>query len=572
MTIYNYVALQNGKDVVKGKVEAHDLREARENIRKLGFIPTKVYEEKSKADEIKENLTKVPKGKVSNLSLQEKIDFTSTLQILAQSGIPIIESLMFIETDAAKLKVRLVARELRRQIMQGATFADTVAKYPDQFGQVYIGLVKAGEDSGELEKTLMRLLELLTKQANIKSKVIGTLMYPAFVIVLACVIMLVMLLFVFPAFKEMFAQQEKQLPLITSIMINAGDYLKTYWYTIPIFIVAFIVFCYIVVNWKPARELLDKFILKIPLLNNMIMYSNYSNFMSVLSVSYEAGIPIVDCLFLANLTIDIKEEQCLLLCLIITKYHFCKNTKEFLDEILNVINKSEDKNITKIMKADFGTECQEINNKIEYNSIFIIKNQLSECFKDSLLNSSINKFLQNYYLINDLIEPIISDEKNKGILWEYQNNYIRNWTKNKLNQFSESYYKSWDPLQEVPYETQLLLNFYFDFDINANAMIENNFQKTLENFEKIKNDFCKIDEDEETPKYSSFGVRPIDAFAWGLSVKHYTNYKWPLEINDTILTNKDTIYKQQIIDSVLLSGVQCVWVVNNKSEIIISFP
>lgn len=206
--------------------------------------------------------------------------------------------------------------------------------------------------------------------------------------------------------------------------------------------------------------------------------------------------------------IDIKEEQCLLLCLIITKNNFCKNIKEFVDEISNVINKSEDKNITKIIKSDFNTECKEINNKIDYNSNFIIKNQLSECFKESLLNSSINKFLQNYYLINDLIEPIkSSDERNKNILWEFQNNYIRNWTKNKINKFSESYYKSWDPLPEVPYETQLLLNFYFDFDINKFINEENNFQKNLEKFEKTKNDFCNIDENEEIQKTQFLSVK-----------------------------------------------------------------
>ena len=86
-------------------------------------------------------------------------------------------------------------------------------------------------------------------------------------------------------------------------MINAGDYLKTYWFTIPIFIVAFLVFCYLMINWKPARELLDKAVLKVPLLNNLIMYSNYSNFLSVMSVSYDAGIPIVDCLHLAVITL-----------------------------------------------------------------------------------------------------------------------------------------------------------------------------------------------------------------------------------------------------------------------------
>ena len=209
-----------------------------------------------------------------------------------------------------------------------------------------------------------------------------------------------------------------------------------------------------------------------------------------------------------DIDIDIKEEQGLLLCLIITKFNFCKNMKEFVDEILKVINNSEDKNVTKIIKADFNTECQEIINKIDYYSNFIIKTQLSECFKDSLMNAPINKFLQNYYLINELIEPIISsDEKNKSMLWEYQNNYIRNWTKIKINKFSESYYKSWDPLPEVPYESQLLLNFYFDLDINNNIIENNNFQKALENFEKIKNDFCNIDDNDEIQKTQFLSVK-----------------------------------------------------------------
>ena len=211
---------------------------------------------------------------------------------------------------------------------------------------------------------------------------------------------------------------------------------------------------------------------------------------------------------LSESDIVIKEEQCLLLCLIATKNNFCKNMKEFVEEIVNVINKSEDKNITKIIKADFNTECQEIINKIDYNSNFIIKNQLSDCFKDSLINAPINKFLENYYLINDLMEPIISsDEKNKSILWEFQNNYLRNWTKNKINKFSESYYKSWDPLPEVPYKTQLLLNFYYDFDISKNVIEDNNFQKALENFEKIKDDFCNIDENEEVQKTQFLSVK-----------------------------------------------------------------
>ena len=303
MAIYNYIALKNNKDIVKGKVNAEDLREARESIRSLGFIPTKVYEEKTKGEEDNEKKTEVKGGKIKKLGLQDRMDFTSTLQILAQSGIQIIESLMFIENDAAKLKVRLVAKELRRQIMAGATFADTIAKYPDQFGQIYIGLVKAGEDSGELEKTLQRLLELLGKEAAIRGKVIGTLMYPMFVIVLAVIIVLVMLMFVFPVFKEMFDGMGKDLPWITATLMSAGIFLKTYWFFVPIILGSIAGFFTFIMRWQPSKRKIDEFVLKVPLLCDLIQYSNFANFVAVMQVAYDAGVPIIECLYLANVTL-----------------------------------------------------------------------------------------------------------------------------------------------------------------------------------------------------------------------------------------------------------------------------
>ena len=286
MPIYDYVALKQGKEVVKGQVTASNLKDARDVVRKMGLVPTKITEYVD---------SKVKKGgAISALSLSEKIDFISTFQILLQSGIPAVESLMFMEQEAAKKKIQNMSRVLKTQIMAGSTFADTLARYPQVFGYIFIGLVKAGEEAGELEKTLGRIKDLLTKQANIKGKVIGTLMYPMFVIILAFLIVLVMLLFVFPAFKEMFEQQDKALPWITAAMINAGDFLKEFWYTIPIFIVAYIAFVMVTLKWDPARRILDKVLLKVPLVNNLL---------SVLSVSYDAGIPIVDCLHLAVITL-----------------------------------------------------------------------------------------------------------------------------------------------------------------------------------------------------------------------------------------------------------------------------
>ena len=138
-----------------------------------------------------------------------------------------------------------------------------------------------------------------------------------------------------------------------------------------------------------------------------------------------------------DIDINLKGEQCLLLCLIITKNEFEKNVKEFCNEISKIINESDNENITKIIKGNFQTECKEINNIIENNLNLIIKNQISKCFNDFLMNSKNDIFLKNYYLISDLISQIISnDDKTKNILIESQQKYINNWKTYKLDTFS----------------------------------------------------------------------------------------------------------------------------------------
>ena len=296
MTIYNYIALRNGSEIVNGKIDAEDVKAAREAIRNLGLTPTKVFEDSSKVS--------APKVRLSPLSLQELIDFTGTFRTLISTGVPIIEGLVFLEKDAVSSRIRLLAREIRKQVIAGATFADTVAKYQEIFGSIYVGLTKAGEDSGEMEKTLERLSDLLKKQAAIKGRVIGTLIYPCFVIVLAIIVVTVMLMFVFPAFKEMFDQSGAQLPIFTQICIDLGEFLKKYWALTLIspFIIGGLI--YTAFKNPTSRKILDEFFLRVPLVGEMLKYANFSNFITVMFVAYEAGIPIVDCLHLGNLTID----------------------------------------------------------------------------------------------------------------------------------------------------------------------------------------------------------------------------------------------------------------------------
>jgi len=300
MPVYNYTALKNNKELIKGSLEASTHKEARELIRKMGYLPTKIVETNKSGSSTEK---KADFKKIKKMSLGERVEFTSTFQILVQSGIPVIEALTFIENDASNKKLKSVAQELRRQIMLGSTFADTVARYPDVFGQIYIGLVRAGEDAGELEKTMERLLELLKKEENIRSRVVGALMYPVFVILLAMLVTTVMLVFVFPAFAEMFDTMDKELPWITKTLMDAGVWLKTYWPAIPLIFGTVIFGSMFLLRWNPSKRIIDKYVLKIPLINKLIQFSNFSNFVSVMQVAYDAGIPVVDCLYLSNITL-----------------------------------------------------------------------------------------------------------------------------------------------------------------------------------------------------------------------------------------------------------------------------
>ena len=317
MPSYTYTAFRENdtKNIEIGKIDAESTTEARSLLREKGLIPTKINivsgtERKQETQETEEETTsgskrgKTGKKELPKLSLGQRIDFTTTIHALLSAGVPILEALMFVQHDVENKKIQITCEELKRSIISGSTFAVSIAKHPNVFDKVYIGLIKAGEDSGGMEDTLGRLIELLKKQQIIKSKVIGALMYPAFLILVSIAAVTILLTFVFPAFEGMFAQLGGELPLPTRICMSMGKFIKAYWYILGAIVAAFIgLVVYLFKNPKTKR-LIDIYSLKIPLLNSLLVDSNLSNFLSVLQVSYDAGIPIVECLRLAGLTLD----------------------------------------------------------------------------------------------------------------------------------------------------------------------------------------------------------------------------------------------------------------------------
>ena len=188
-------------------------------------------------------------------------------------------------------------------MLSGASFSEAILNMPEVFDQVYAGIVRAGEESGELDTTLERLVFLLNKQEKLKSKVIGTLIYPCFIVLLAIFVSTVMITFVFPAFKETYAQSGRNLPWITQFFMDSGVFLRKYWFVIPLMFASVIYSIYFLFTWPTSRKFIDKYVLDIPIVSMFIKYAYLSNFVSILKVSFDAGIPLVDGILLANKTV-----------------------------------------------------------------------------------------------------------------------------------------------------------------------------------------------------------------------------------------------------------------------------
>lgn len=307
MAKYQYTALKNNKYIVKGEVEAATPREAREKIREIGFVPTKVY------TEYPETVLQITENqKIDFLSLDDKVMFTSELEVMLSSGISILDALNSIEKNTYKEKVKNICADLTAAIRSGMTFTEALDKhYGKVFGPVYIGLVKSGEQSGELDVTLARMLVLLRKQQNIKSKIISASIYPAILTVIIAGVMFVFSKFVFPIFFGIIANNGNCIPCMAKLLMNICNFVNKFWWLILAGIGAACAGGKAALKNVKVKKFLDEFVLSVPVISEFFRYVNLSNFMTVLHISYDAGLPIMSCLDLAEKTVGnnvIKEQ------------------------------------------------------------------------------------------------------------------------------------------------------------------------------------------------------------------------------------------------------------------------
>lgn len=221
--------------------------------------------------------------------------FTRQLCTMLQSGIAIVQALDMVGSSNKKTKMQALVRKIKMDVEGGISFADAVEKHPLYFNNLYVSLVRAGEEAGVLEVLLDKIAVYLEKAESIKSKVKKALLYPAIVLVVAIIATAFIMIFVIPTFEDLFKSFGADLPAFTRMIINISHYFQKYWW-LGLGIVVGGIWGFIEARKRsPAfRQYIDRVSLKIPIFGPIFSLSANARFARTLSTMFAGGVPLVD--------------------------------------------------------------------------------------------------------------------------------------------------------------------------------------------------------------------------------------------------------------------------------------
>jgi len=310
MPQFSYKAKRRTGEVVSGLLDVADRGAALIQIERLGLFPLAVDAAKGGAVAAKSSTAKrsfsdaLPPTlkkwatRPRKPRLQELATFTHQLANLLQAGMPLTVALNSMQHLESKGIPKAVSAELRREVMEGRSLSDAMAKQPLIFSDLYINMVKAGEQSGALVDVLRRMGNHFQQFAEVKNKVTSAMIYPAMVCLVGTGLILFFVYFMLPKFVEMFKGFNVALPLPTKILVGVGYVMTNPWYLIPIllfFIAAFIIFVRFKATADGSRRV-DQWKLKFPIIGKVVQLSLFGQFARTLSTLLENGVPVLTAL------------------------------------------------------------------------------------------------------------------------------------------------------------------------------------------------------------------------------------------------------------------------------------
>ncbi len=225
---------------------------------------------------------------------RDVVIFTRQFATMINAGLPLVQALDILSKQTENKILAGVTKEVVYDVESGNTLADALAKHPRTFAELFVNMVAAGEAGGILDTILLRLSVFLEKNDAIVRKVKGAMIYPAVIFSVAGVAVVVLLLFVIPVFQQMFAAVDMLLPLPTRIVIAMSEILQGWWWALGAGGVGLVFGIKAWYRTPGGQLILDKLLLNLPVLGDMLRKSAVSRFTRTLGTLISAGVSILD--------------------------------------------------------------------------------------------------------------------------------------------------------------------------------------------------------------------------------------------------------------------------------------
>ncbi len=309
MPIYEYKAYAPGGAVQSGVIDADTSREARVRLRRENLLVSEIVEMKggrrtssaaSRGLKIgfleKMRRKRAASATPSMRNLEVLTSVTRQMGTLLASGIPLAETLKAIIEQAEQRSTETMFREIRERINQGSSLADALADHPGMFGELYVNMVRAGEATGNVDVVLRRLADYLQAQRALRRKIVSALTYPVMMIGIGLIVVSILMTVVVPKITQMLLDQGQTLPTPTLVLIFISDLFKNWWWAAGLLVALVFFVIERVYKTDKGRLWLDKTVLRIPVLGDLMRKQAVARFTRTLSTLLQSGVPAVNSL------------------------------------------------------------------------------------------------------------------------------------------------------------------------------------------------------------------------------------------------------------------------------------
>ena len=284
---FNWKGKDKNGNLGRGKVDAISISEAKAKLRKSGIISPKVSKQ---GVELFSNKSKPIKP-------VDIAFFTRQMATMLKSGVPLLQGLDITAGGIEKEKLKEIIYQVKNDVNSGTDLSSALEKYPEHFDDLYCNLVNAGEQSGALETMLDRIATYKEKVESLKAKIKKALTYPTAVIVVGIVVSAILLVKVVPQFESVFSGFGADLPAFTLFVVHLSEVVQEWWFIILIAIaVSGITFKKAHTASPKLRDAVDKFMLKIPVIGQILHNASIARFARTLATTFAAGVPLVSAL------------------------------------------------------------------------------------------------------------------------------------------------------------------------------------------------------------------------------------------------------------------------------------